>query len=165
MKTQRLWFIFTLFLTILLATFSASAEQAMYVQSAKANLMAGPGFDTQLVDVLQKGESVTFVKEQGRWIQVTYQSSNGWISKLLLADKPPMDKVSVLQGKQGQLESTARRRASTNVTAAATRGLRNDERTRISDEGKPNYSELQEMEAVEIKETEVREFHKEGLGQ
>lgn len=165
MKTQRLWFIFTLFLTILLATFSASAEQAMYVQSAKANLMAGPGFDTQLVDVLQKGESVTFVKEQGRWIQVTYQSSNGWISKLLLADKPPMDKVSVLQGKQEHLESTARRRASTNVTAAATRGLRNDERTRISDEGKPDYNELQEIEAVEIKEAEVREFHKEGLGQ
>jgi uncharacterized protein YgiM (DUF1202 family) len=127
--------------------------------------MAGPGFDTQLIGVLQKGESVTIVKEQGRWVQVTYQSTNGWISKLLLADQPPMDKVSVLQGKQEHLESTARRRASTNVTAAATRGLRADERTRISDEGKPDYDELREMEAAEIKEAEVREFHKEGLSQ
>ncbi|WP_455212102.1 SH3 domain-containing protein [Kaarinaea lacus] len=160
MKIQRCVF----FLALLLLHFSAIAEQVMYVQSAKANVMASPAFDSELLNVLKKGESVTVLKEQGRWSQVTYLESNGWVSKLLLASQPPMDKVSVLQGKEDQLENTARRRASTNVTAAATRGLRNDDRARMNDGGKTDYDELQEMEAVEIKEAEVRRFHEEGLG-
>jgi len=145
--------------------FSAGAQQVMYVQSAKANLMAGPSFDSQLLGVLQKGESVTLVKEQGRWVQVTYQTSQGWMSKLLLAQQPPMDKVSVLKGKEEQLETSARRRASTNATAAATRGLRSDDHDRMSDSSKPDYNELQEMEAIEVQEAEVRQFHQEGLSQ
>ena len=161
MKIRRYIF----FLALLLLHFSATAEQVMYVQSAKANLMASPGFDSKLLNVLQKGESVTVLKEQGRWIQVTYLESNGWVSKLLLASQPPMDKVSVLQGKEEQLKNSARLRASTNVTAAATRGLRNDERARMSDSGKADYDELEEMEAVEVKEAEVRKFHQEGLDQ
>ena len=165
MKKQRVCVFLAVLFTVLFIPFSASAQQVMYVQSAKANLMAGPGFDSNLISVLQKGESVAFVKEQGRWVQVTYQSSSGWVSKLLLADHPPVDKVSVLQAKQEHLEDSARRRASTNVTAAATRGLRNDDRPETSDEGKPDYDQLREMEAVEIKEAEVRKFHAEGLGQ
>jgi uncharacterized protein YgiM (DUF1202 family) len=166
MKQQRLWLLCALFSV----HFSAAAEQVMYVQSAKANLMAGPGFDTQLVSVLQKGASVTLVESQGekdhnRWVQVNYQSSRGWMSTLLLAKQPPMEKMSILKGKHEQLEKSTRQRASASVTAAATRGLRNDERTRMSDAGKPDYNELHEMEAVEIKEAEVRKFHEEGLTQ
>jgi uncharacterized protein YgiM (DUF1202 family) len=161
MKQQPVWFFFVL----AIVHFSASAEQVMYVQSAKANLMAGPGFDTELVTVLQKGDPVTPVKEQGRWIHVNSESSSGWMAKLLLANQPPMEKLSVLKGKHKQLEKSARQRASTGATAAATRGLRNEDRTRMSDAGKPDYSELRQMEAIEIKEAEVRKFHKEGLAQ
>ena len=161
MKFLRYCFI----LVLLLPHFSLAAELTLYIQSAKANLMAGPGFDSKLLNVLAKGEAVTLVKEQGRWTQVNYQGSNGWISKLLLASQPPLEKVSVLQGKEEKLENSARLRASTNVTAAATRGLRADEHARQNDSDKADYNELQEMEAVEVREAEVRRFHQEGLGQ
>lgn len=167
MNKRRFWLFSTLAIALLAVHFSAAAEQAMYVQSAKANLMTGPGFDTELVTVLQKGDAVTMVKEQGRWVQVTLPSSsgNGWMSKLLLGNQPPMKKVSVLKGKQEQLEKSARRRASASASAAATRGLRDDERVRMNDADKPDYNELQNMEAVEVKEAEVRAFYQEGLSQ
>jgi uncharacterized protein YgiM (DUF1202 family) len=166
MKQRHIW----VFFILAIVQTTVSAEQVLYVQSAKANLMTGPGFDTKLIRVLEKGESVTVVqqpgtKEKARWIQVHYQSSDGWVAKLLLANQPPMDKVSILKGNEEQLEKSTRRRASSNVTAAATRGLRNEDRTRMSNSGQPDYNQLQEMEAVEVKEAEVREFHKEGLGQ
>lgn len=152
-------------IALLALSFSVTAEQMMYVQSAKANVMTGPDFDTVLAGVLQKGDAVTVVNEQGRWSQVNHQNATGWMFTLLLANQPPMDKISVLQGKEAQLEKSSRRRASTEVTAAATRGLRNDESTRKNETGAPDYHELQTMEAVEIKETEVRKFHEEGMAQ
>ena len=157
--------LFCLGIALLTSTFTATAEQVMYVQSAKANVMTGPGFKARLVGVLQKGDAVTVVNEQGRWSQVSYQNAIGWMFTLLLANQPPMDKVSVLQGKEEQLEKSARRRSSAEVTAAATRGLRNDERIRINEAGEGDYDELQTMEAVEIKEDEVRKFHEEGMAQ
>ena len=143
--------------------FTAAAQQILYVQSTKAKMMASPAFDAEIIGLLQKGESVTLLKDQGRWVQVDFQSTTGWISKLLLAAQPPMEKISVLTGKQEQLENSARRRASTTTTAAATRGLRNEQRARMSDDQKPDYNELQQMEAVEVKEAEVWKFHTEGL--
>ena len=155
--------LFCLGIALLTSTFTATAEQVMYVQSAKANVMTEPDFNAGLVDVLQKGNTVKVVKEQGRWSQVSHQNATGWMFTLLLASQPPMDKVSVLQGKEEQLEKSARRRASTEVTAAATRGLRNDERIQTNEAGAGDYDELQTMEAVEIKEAEVRKFHEEGM--
>lgn len=158
MKLIKFW----IFLASVLIHFSAGAEQVMYVQSAKAKLMNAPDFKADLIAVLQKGERVALIKEQGRWQQVKYQSSIGWISKLLLADHQPMEKISVLKGKQEQLEKSARRRASTNVTAAATRGLRSDDRERASAQGQPDFSQLEKMEAIQISPEEVQEFQDEG---
>ena len=147
-----------IFLALSVISYSVAAEQILYVQSAKAKLMTLPNFNSETVLVLEKGASVTLIQEQSRWLQVNFQSSSGWIPKLLLANHPPIEKVSVLKGKQAELEKSARRRASTNVTAAATRGLRSDDRARISDQGKPDYTELEKMENLAIPKEEVMEF-------
>lgn len=149
------------FVVLWAMSLAVAAEQVLYVQSAQAKLMAAPDFNAAALQVLEKGASVTVVKEQGRWLQVHTQSADGWIPKLLLANHPPIEKFSVLKGNQEHLEKSARRRASTNVTAAATRGLRSDDRTRISDQGQPDYTELEKMEAVDIPTQEVLEFQRE----
>jgi hypothetical protein len=144
-------------------TCPAFAAQWLYVKSAKAKLFSEPSFKASLVSTVDRGTRLETLRTQGRWIEVKYDDHNGWISKLLTSKNPPPDKTSVLEGQADTLEDSARRRASTNASAAATRGLRGEKRTRASDKGHPDYSALEQVESAKTSEQDAQEFHQQGV--
>ncbi len=142
------------------------AAQAMaetgYVQSRTAKLLASPAARAEVVTELVKGDAVEVVETQGRWLKVSSGDKTGWISKLLVKNQPPKGKISVLEENK-ELEENARRRASTVSSAAAARGLRNEERARQSDDSVADFSAVREMESERVSEQEAMEFMEQGL--
>jgi uncharacterized protein YgiM (DUF1202 family) len=157
-----------IYVTLLCITGSpALAAQTFYVQSVKAKLQARPAYQSPLVATLARGDAVQVLEKDKRWYKVTYQQQTGWISRLVLGATPPGDKITVLDaaGGNAKMESNARRRASSSNTAAATRGLRGDSRSRMSDEGHADYSALETMKSQAVTEQEALEFLQEGVKQ
>lgn len=85
--------------------------------------------------------------------------------KLLLADQPPMNKISVFTGNEGSLKHRARTRASNVTTAGAARGLSADDRRRAGEEKGFNFSAVDRMEALKISDAEALKFIERGLQQ
>lgn len=143
----------------------ASGNSVLYVQSAQAKLLEQPSFKAGLVESVAKGTALQVIETSGRWIKVKHNEQVGWVSKLLLSNAPPIAKPSLLEGRDEELEAKARRRASSSATAAATRGLRSEDRSRISDEDRANYEALQQVESVKVKQDDVEKFQQEGMNQ
>lgn len=137
----------------------------LYVQSTQAKIMEQPTFKAKVLHSLDKGAAVESIETKGNWVKVKYNEQTGWISKLLLATQQPQQKPSLLQGQEAVLKDNARRRASENATAAATRGLRGEDRTRMSDGNHANYEALEKVEAQRVSDEAAKKFHDEGLQQ
>lgn len=146
--------------------FSASAlAETLYVQSLEAKLLQEPKFSAAVAAKLAQGTEVSVLATEGRWYKVSDGSSTGWLSKFLLAEHPPLKKITVLEASEEGLDSeNVRRRASAVTTAGAARGLASDDRRRAQDDS-ADYSALREMEEYSLKETEVSQFLREGLRQ
>ena len=134
------------------------ADELRYVQARQAKLYVEPSLKSPVLAVLPKGESVALIETQGRWLKVSVEGKTGWLSRLVVADHPPMKRVSVLADTQADLGENARRRASATAAAAAARGLRGEERARPSDREVVNFSALEEMEAHSVPEDEALQF-------
>ncbi len=149
-------------LAVLLALASTTTvAESLYVQSAKAKILASPSFQSMVLAVAQKGDVVTMVERQDKWVRVTYKDTQGWISALLVSNRPPQDRVTIIKdGGKPEDQDNVRRRASSSASAAAARGLRQDERARASEEGQANYPALEKVEATRIDAKEVDEFAK-----
>jgi hypothetical protein len=165
MKKQ---FIFSTTIALLLAVGSvsadpASADNAYFVQSAKAKLLETPNFKARVVVSMNRGSNVTAIEESGSWLKVKFNDQVGWVSRLVLSTKPPIEKSSVLTGEAVEQEHKARRRASNTTAAAATRGLRSDDRTRASDEQMSDYNALKQVESIQVDKDEVLKFEQQKL--
>lgn len=150
---------------ILLGLFVASAnaglpKKILYVQSYKANLLSEPNFDAKLVANLTKGMQVTVISQKSNWVEVKFNKVLGWVPSMLLAPTQPIAKQSVLEGLQSGNHAQARKRASIQATAAATRGL-HSERSRANTNENANYDALETVEKEIVNEQEVEQFHKE----
>lgn len=150
-------------LTLIMVLFSSTvlSNTNLYIQSVKAKLLEEPNFKSQLVIELKRGTQVQLIEKSGRWIKVKYETSEGWLSSLLVSSNPPLEKKSVLKGQEKIIKSMARRRASSNSTAAATRGLRKSDRARASDDSHADYQALEQVDSIKIKDAEAWQFHKE----
>ena len=149
------------FITLCLALCAATswAGDALFVQSSKAKLLDQPAFTGKTLAVLTKGQTVEMLERSGRWYKVQHGEVQGWLSGLVISAQPPLEKISVLQADDQRLTNKARRRASTQASAAATRGLREGDRSRASDEEHANYQALEIMEANQVSENEALQFH------
>jgi len=148
-----------LLLFLMLASGIALAANTLYVQSAKAKLLAAPSFGGEVLAVAQKGEELIFIKKDKSWLQVEYQGQMAWVSKLLVSEQPPTNKVSHLGDANDNLVGkNVRKRASTVATAGAARGLTSDNRSRANASMASDYSELAEMEKISIDPTDVDAF-------
>jgi len=150
-----------LILGLVIALFSANAALAEtgYIRAREARVMKAPSAAADQVVALHKGDKIEIIKHQGRWLKVTAGQQEGWVSSLLVGSRPPMHKITVLDGKDGNsLEDSARRRASASTSAAAARGLRSDERARQSDEGVADFGAVREMESTGVSEDEAVKF-------
>ncbi len=153
-----------LLITLLLgfSTTLFAANGVMYIQSSKAKLQNEPSFGSNTIVELKKGDEVNVVESKGRWVKVKHSSNEGWVSKYLLADIPPIKKkVTILKDDAPDLGDNARRRASAVTTAGAARGLAADERQRNSDSQFTNYKDLEKVEKLGVTEDEVEKFVKE----
>lgn len=149
----------TVFALLLLLLPLAGQAEDLYVKSLKGKVLSGPGFKNDVVTVLKKGDQVKVLERQKQWIKIQYQDKSGWISKLLLSPKPAMGKVSAIQEKEtAQQKSSVRKRASAASTAAAARGLREDDRARLSDATQEDYQALEKMEKEKVNEKDVTKF-------
>lgn len=128
----------------------------LYVKSAKASLLESPAFGAPAVATIAKGDKLLEVTRDGRWVQVAFQSTNGWISTLLVSEKPPIAKVSLLNSSDTDMKVTARRRASAFTSAAAARGLA--ERSRASSGFKVDYDGVEYMKSLQIETDELNNF-------
>ncbi len=135
------------------------AGDTLYVQSVKAKLLDQPAFAGKTLATLSKGQLVEVLEQNGRWFKVRQGEVQGWLSALLVAPQPPLDKASVLKADDKRLTDKARRRASNQASAAATRGLREGDRSRASDETHANYQAVETMESKQVSEEEAALFH------
>ncbi len=152
---------FALLLGLLLAASGASAEQYLYILSAKAKLMAAPSFNATPIGEVSKGERLlTLEKRNNRWFKVEYKGKQGWISRLAVSSHPPVRRATRLAGlDDASLLNNARRRASSVATTAAVRGLRDDKRSRLGQaDNRQDYHTLARLEAEHYGADELTRF-------
>jgi uncharacterized protein YgiM (DUF1202 family) len=135
------------------------AADIVYVQSSKAKIFDSPTFQAPLLATANKGDALTLLETRDQWVKISYQQHTGWVPALLVNNKPPQEKITVIKGQDGGApQDDARRRASASASAAAARGLRQDERARASDQGQTNYPAVEKMEANKVNENDVETF-------
>jgi len=154
-----------LFLGTMLLSQAAMADNTLYVQSAKAKLLASPSFASKLLHNMERGVALHVVETSERWVKVKHNDQLGWVSKLLLSPSPPTKKNSILFKPKNDVTQKARRRASSTATAAATRGFRSERHSRANDLENGDYDALEKVESITIEEAEAWKFHQEGIKQ
>ena len=147
-----------------LVPLAQAADQTVYVQSYRAKIQQGPALSAAVVTMAPRGEALAVLKQQGDWYKVQYKSQQGWVNALMVAARPPMERVSVFDRSASQTAGNdARRRASSVTVVGAVRGLSAEERSRAHAEEQADYAALEKLNAQRLEEKEVLSFLQEGL--
>jgi len=152
---------FLLLLMVVMGVLSATvlyAQTEYYVQSVKAKVMSGPSFKSGVISEVSKGHKLTSSSREGSWVKVRISDKDGYVSSLLVATHPPFEKTGIIKGEDAEIKQGVRRRASSYTSAAAARGLTQDDRRRLSKEEKIDYESLEKMEAFTLSSDEVSRF-------
>ena len=150
-----------LFLVVLVMALSATfaqAEEVFYVQSLKAKVMSGASFRSKVLGETTRGHKLVALGRMGTWVKVNYQSREGYVSALLVSTRPPMEKHGLIKADESVISHGVRRRASTYTSAAAARGLVQDDRRRLSRDEKVDYQGLEKLETVTITDDDIAKF-------
>lgn len=150
-----------MFITGLLYATLSYADTSYYVQSTNATVRSGPSFGAKVIAKVNKGQMLSSTSKSGDWIQVKIDGKEGYISHLLVTTHPPLDKTTVIKADEQEIKPTARRRASSFTSAAAARGLTDEEKKREGVE-KADYKAVDKMEAVKVTPEEVKKFKETG---
>ena len=134
------------------------AQSEYYVQSIKAKVMSGPSFKSTLIAEVPRGQKLISSGKQGSWIKVRYADRDGYMSSLLVSTHPPIEKVRIITGEETEITKGVRRRASSYTSAAASRGLAQDDRRRLSTEEEVDYRSLEKMESFNLSPDEITRF-------
>lgn len=144
--------------TVLYAT-TLFAQTTYYVQSVKAKVMSASSFKAPVLAEVVKGTKLLSLGKVGSWVKVKLENSTeGYVSALLLSTHAPFEKTGVIKGEEADINQGVRRRASSYTSAAAARGLTADDRRRLSKEEKIDYESLEKMEAFKVSPEEVSRF-------
>jgi len=95
---------------------------SMYVQSVKAVIRSEAKSSAAQVAELKRGDKVEAIETQGFWVRVKVSGKEGWVSKLSLADKPPIGQNTLLKATEISDAKASRKRAKDDLAASA-RGL------------------------------------------
>ena len=135
-----------------------SAQTAYYVQSVKAKVMSGPSFKSEVIAEVAKGFKLVASGREGSWVKVRISDKDGYVSSLLVSTHPPFENTGVIKGDDADIKQGVRRRASSYTSAAAARGLTQDDRRRLSKEEKVDYESLEKIEAFTLSDDEITRF-------
>jgi uncharacterized protein YgiM (DUF1202 family) len=158
---KKLIMIFMMFMPGFLFVPSVQADTAYYVQSTNATVRSAPSFGSKVIAKVAKGQMLASTSQSGDWIKVKIDGKDGYISHLLVTNHPPMEKTTVIKADEQEIKPTARRRASSFTSAAAARGLTDEEKKREGIE-KSDYKAVDKMEAVKVTPDEVKKFKETG---
>lgn len=160
MKKQFLMFM--MLLPAMMCATWAHAESVYYVQSTNANVRSDPSFAAKVIAKVAKGQTLTSISKQGSWIKVTVDGKEGYISSLLVSTHPPLAKQTVIKAEDEEIKPIARRRASSFTSAAAARGLTDDDQKHEGAEAGSDYKAVDKMESVKVTPEEVKQFKETG---
>jgi uncharacterized protein YgiM (DUF1202 family) len=147
---------------ILYATLT-HADSTYYVQSDNANVRAEPSFGAKVIAKVAKGQTLTSLSKDGSWIKVKVDGKEGYISSLLVSSHAPLDKPAITKtADETDAKPTARRRASSYTSAAAARGLTDEEKNSDGVVEKSNYKAVDKMESIKVTPEEVKKFKETG---
>jgi uncharacterized protein YgiM (DUF1202 family) len=147
---------------IVLICGAAYAVDTYYVQSMKAKILSAPSFKAKMLGEASKGTRLTAIGKEGSWIKVSYYGKQGYVSSILLSAYPPMARKGLIKADESDFRQGVRRRASTYTSAAAARGLAQDDRRRLSGEEKSDYAGVETIEAITVSDAEVIRFMEAG---
>lgn len=156
MKNRPMMFFYSLLLSMMLIPLVAHADQ-QYISSNKAKILKEPDFQAELVAELVKGDPVKVLSQKGVWLNVSFAQKQGWVSKFLVKDTPPNDRITVLPGDNETELKDVRRRASAITTAAAARGLAATAREEAGDLV-VNMEGVRYMESFSVTRQELEQF-------
>jgi uncharacterized protein YgiM (DUF1202 family) len=137
---------------------NAQAQTEYYVQSMKAKVMSGKSFQSAVLGEVYKGFKFDGAAKEGRWMKVTYKKTVGYVPSLLLSTHPPFQRTRVIKADDREIKQGVRRRASSYTSAAAARGLAQDDRRRMNREERADYVSLEKMERFQVSQDEVNRF-------
>jgi uncharacterized protein YgiM (DUF1202 family) len=159
---KKIFLALVMFLPAFLYAALAHADASYYVQSDNANLRAEPSFGGKIISKVAKGQTLTLLTKNGNWLKVKVDNKEGYISSLLVSNHPPLDKAAVTKVEEQEVKPTARRRASSFTSAAAARGLTDEDKNRDGAEEQSDYKALDKMEAIKVTPEEVKKFKETG---
>jgi hypothetical protein len=134
------------------------AETEYYVQSVKARVMSAASFKAQVLAEVPRGSKLVSSGRKGSWIKVAVGEQEGFVFSMLLASHPPLERTSVISGEGKEIREGVRKRASSYTSAAAARGLAQDDRRRLSNEEKVDYDSIGRIEAFKLSQEEIGRF-------
>ncbi len=134
------------------------AQTEYYVQSLKAKVMSGTSFKSPILGEVDKGFKFISTGKQGSWIKVRFKDRDGYVSSLVLATHPPLPKAGVIKAEDADIKKGVRRRASSYTSAAAARGLAQDDRKRLGKEERADYDALDKIESFKLSPEEIARF-------
>ena len=111
-------------------TASLTAAPA-YISSLNAKMHSSAKSSAPVVMKLRRGQAVNVTAKQGSWVKVAYAGKQGWVRKFFTSRSKPGNKYSILGNASANARVHARKRASSEVTAASARGLDDDSNTAI----------------------------------
>lgn len=144
--------------SVCIATSLYAAQTTYYVQSVKAKVMSAPSFKSGVIAEMNRGDKLYSSGRNGAWIKVRVSKKNGYISSLLVSTHPPFERVRVIKADEKEIRQGVRRRASSYTSAAAARGLTQDDRRRLSREEKIDYDSLEKVESFQLGQDEIARF-------
>lgn len=134
------------------------AQTEYYVQSVKAKVMSGPSFKSGIISEVSRGHKLASSGREGSWVKVRISDKDGYVSSLLVSTHPPFEKTGIIKGEEADIKQGVRRRASSFTSAAAARGLTQDDRRRLGQEEKIDYDSLERVESFTLSPDEINRF-------
>lgn len=161
------YLILSLFIILFAAT--ASFGDVVYVSSMKTDIYSEAKRNSDKIGELSRGAELTVISKEGSWIRVKYNKKEGYVAKIVTSSKKPGEKMSLLASADQNTRIHARKRASSDVTAASARGLFDESgksgsaRTRAVDgaSSASNREAISKMESISISEEDLIAFLKE----
>lgn len=156
-NSMRITAYVTLFIFLLAVAVGA---KTVYVKSAKGIIKNKP--NGQVIMKLKRGTAIQKIGQEGYYVKIRYRGKTGFISKYFVSNKRPIKKAFSFANLKNP-NINARRRASSEVTAASARGAA-DENTMVSlrggqlREGKVDMAPVRGMEGFALSDEEVEKF-------
>ena len=136
--------------------------ETVYVSSGAANIYKTTKKTTKVYRA-KKGSRLVVLKRKGSLINVRVRNKKGWIKSIFTSKKKPGRKVSLLGRAGNNARIHARKRASSDTTAASARGLVAD-RSNLRNKQIRSYdvgTVLTGMEQIFVSEEAINAFMEE----